>query len=145
MRLLDRLLSKEPSFEVVTDLDAIMTRTVGFKFEGRIHKIPPLPVESFLYATNALAKIESLRKKDKLTATELLKAYEELFAIMCPTITIEHIKKMSHHQVGSLFNTILEIILGKAELTAQKKNITNSMEQVNKAGLSESGLAELNS
>jgi hypothetical protein len=113
--------------QVVTDLDAILTRTVGFRFGGRVHKIPPMDVTQFMEAMNALATIDLLRQKKVVEAEELLAAYVSLFTIVCPTIRAEDIQSMNHHQIGALLNTIMELIMGKPELEHQKKSSLGPM------------------
>lgn len=108
--------------EVVTDLDALLSKPVGFKFHGRIHIIAPLEVAEFLRATSAIASIEELRKAENPTEDELVDRYSNVFAVVCPTITKAMVRTMSLQQIAALFSLVLETIMGKAQVEQEKKN-----------------------
>ena len=107
---------------LVCDLDAILTETVGFKFDGVIYEIPPISLEKFILAVQGLAVLDSLKQKKELNGTELLDAYESLFRLVCPKLTRKIIQDMGHQRIGALLNLIIEVIMGKATLTLEKKN-----------------------
>src|SRR3954470_2209904 len=72
---------REP-LEIVADLDAIVSRTVGIHFQGRMHELRPLPLHGFLEVLNGIAKLEQLRAKPTVDEKELLDAYEGVFTRM---------------------------------------------------------------
>jgi len=107
---------------LVCDLDAILTETVGFKFDGVIYEIPPISLEKFILAVQGLAVLDNLKQKKELNGPELLDAYESLFRLVCPKLTRKIIQDMGHQRIGALLNLIIEVIMGKATLTLEKKN-----------------------
>lgn len=109
---------------VVTNLDAIKSRTIGFRFNGKIHKIKPLPVDKYIEATFAMAGIADIvaNKKKLKSESQLLDAYEGIFSILCPSVTRADLNNMSVQQIGALYNTVLEQIMGRDQFEAQKKS-----------------------
>lgn len=109
--------------EVVTDLDAILGRTVGVRFHGRVYRIPPLSFEEFLIATNALAELEKLGKERIVSIEQVRQAYVGLFQICCPEIVKDkNFSELTNQQFAALYKTIFEQLMGKPELDAQKKS-----------------------
>lgn len=111
-------------FVVVTNLDAIKTRTIGFRFNGKIHKIKPLSIEKYAEATAAMAAIGELimSKKRIKSEAQLLDAYQAIFSVICPSVTRDDLENMSVQQIGALYNTVLEHIMGRDQFEAQKKS-----------------------
>lgn len=111
-------------FVVVTNLDAIKTRTVGFRFNGKVHKIRPLSIEKYAEATAAMAAIGELvmSKKRIKSEAQLMDAYEAIFSVICPTVKRADLEDMSVQQIGALYNTVLEHIMGRDQFEAQKKS-----------------------
>lgn len=109
--------------DVVTDLDAIIGRTVGVRFHGRVHRIPPLSFEAFLSAVNALAELELLGKKKVVSIEEVRQGYIRLFQICCPSIVKDSdFSELNNQQMAALYKTVFEQIMGKPEMDAQKKS-----------------------
>lgn len=109
--------------EIVTDLDAILGRTVGVRFNGNIHRISPLSFEEFLLACNALAELDRLKTEKVVSVEEVRGAYSDLFGICCPSILKDSaFDKLTNQQIAILYNMVLEQIMGKAELEYQKKS-----------------------
>jgi hypothetical protein len=122
---------KLQGIEVITDLDAILTRTIAFQLNGKMYKVPPLTVERFTMAVNGLAMIDQLRLRDseekKISEKELLDAYEVVFSSVCPSIKRRDIEAMSQQQVAALFNTILAQIMGQKRFDSEKKSTPKPM------------------
>lgn len=129
MRLLKKVFKKSPKVEIITDLDAILTRTVGFRFNGRIYQIKPLTLEQFALATNALAGIDLLRRETHIDSDQLIDAYANLFEVVCPEIGRKDIQEMGVQRVAALYQLVVEIIVGKAEIEAQKKSTLKPTDQ----------------
>lgn len=109
--------------EVVTDLDAILGRTVGVRFNGRVYRIPPLSFQEFLMATNALAELEALGKERVVSIEQIRQAYIALFQVCCPEIVNDKkFSELTNQQFAALYKTIFEQLMGKPELDAQKKS-----------------------
>jgi hypothetical protein len=107
---------------VVSDLDAILTRTVAFTFNGRTHKIPPLALSDFLLLTEGMARIESLKTKMTLSEAEVLDAYEALFRPACPTLRRREIDQMTVQQIGALHELIVKHVIGAKQFETEKKS-----------------------
>lgn len=117
---------KVSDLEVVSDLDSIVSKSVGFRFEGRIHEIKPLSVQEFIYAANALAACDDLlarsKKGERMTEDMLLDAYAGVFAVMTESIDRDCVARMTIAQVGALYSLVLECVMGKAVFHAEKKS-----------------------
>lgn len=114
-----------PKVEVVTDLDAIVGRTIGIVVLGRKHVVKPLDMRQFIQASNAFAALNQMSDQSKgvKTEDELLDAYTEVFSSMCPTIKRKHVEQMNHQQVGALLNTLMAQYAGKVLGDDQKKRL----------------------
>jgi hypothetical protein len=138
---------RSQGFEIVTDLDAILVKTVAFRFQGRTHVIPPVKNEEFFRAMNALARLDVLKKQDVISPEDLLEAYSDLFRITFPSITREYLERMSPHQLGVLFNLVIECIMGKTHVDTEKKSTAKHTAQTKRpiaqrGGSRESGLKQ---
>lgn len=102
------------------DIDAVREKPFAFKLAGMIHVIKPMNVVQFVEVTEALAHLDSLKSK-KCSKEELLAAYDNLFGRVCGSVTREMLENMNSSQVAALLNTIIEFIMGKAHLEAEKK------------------------
>lgn len=124
--------------EVICDLDAILSKTVAFKYNGKIYEIPPLTFQEFIRATNALAEIDILRKKEGLDEAQVLSAYDKIFSIVCPSFDRVILNTMGNQQIAALFNLVIEVIMGKATLEVEKKNTATPMVPQNHQNLAAS-------
>lgn len=117
-------------FVVVTNLDAIKSRTIGFRFNGKIHKIRPLSIEKYIEATAAMAAIGELIASKKRITTEarVMDAYDAIFSVICPSVTRSDLENMSVQQIGALYNTVIEHIMGRDQFEAQKKSPSSEKE-----------------
>lgn len=106
--------------EVVSDLDALISKTVGFKFQDAIYGIKPLDMNEFLLVTNELAKLDALKTNKIKEVDQLLDGYQGLFDA-CLDKQID-VKTMRYTQVTAVFNLILECMMGKAQLEMEKKS-----------------------
>jgi hypothetical protein len=111
-------------FVVVTNLDAIKSRTIAFRFNGKVHLIEPLSVDKYVEATAAMAAIGELitSKKRIKSEAQIMDAYDAIFSIMCPSVRRADLNDMSVQQIGALYNTVLEHVMGREQFEAQKKS-----------------------
>jgi hypothetical protein len=123
--------SPKGEVRVISDLDAIISETVGFRFEGKVYEIPPLTLETFIIAVQHLAVLDGLKNKEKVTPEELLSAYTNLFSLVCPKVTRATVETMGHQRIAALLGLIIEVIMGKATLDAEKKRPQTSTEALN--------------
>lgn len=99
--------------EVVTDLDALVSRSVAFRFQGETFEIKPLTTGETLAAYNAFSKVDELAKKSRITGPEILDAYEAIFTTVCPSFKRRHLEKLMPSQLAALFNLVLETVTGR--------------------------------
>lgn len=123
-----------PEVSVVVDLDELTRRHVGFRWKGIIYQIPPLEFETFLRVMNQCAVLDELRTSKKLSEEQLTTAYFQLFVQMqiTPAIKRQDIKTMHHTQIAALFNLIVEVIMGKAQVDYEKKSLQAQSQQVSR-------------
>lgn len=108
--------------QVVSDLDAICVKPVAIQWQGRTHVLKPITTAEFLRASEAMAKMDALTKKDKdqIKLDELVDAYANVIASVCDTITRKDVLKMSQAQVGALIQVIIDHVTGR--IHAEKKS-----------------------
>lgn len=106
---------------IVTDLDRMISKPVGFRWNGRIHKIRPMTNETFLRVINELAKMDAAYKSENKDEEVIVRLYHGLFSSVCDTISYKDVKKMSYAQVAALFKEIVACVTGKAHVEDMEK------------------------
>lgn len=115
----------EDGVELIADIDAIIEKTLSFKFMGRIHKLKNLDLENFMIWSNAWASMFELKDKKDVSEDETLKKYHEVISSMCDSITIGDLKKAERPQIAALFGIVIDHALGKDRTKDyQKKKMT---------------------
>jgi hypothetical protein len=107
--------------EVIADLDAMLSSNVAFKFKGKVHVLKPIDLETFMLATEAMARADALLKKKEISYNECVQQYVDIICSVCDTISKEDIEQMTIAQVSALLNLVLETISGK--VLEKKKTI----------------------
>jgi len=107
--------------EMVSDLDAIIQKTITFRLLGRVHEIRPISTKSYLEYINALAAVIQLSDQDKVTPTELIQKYHALVSSVVDSISLSDVESMTQAQVGALFQLIMDTITGKSHVEGEKK------------------------
>lgn len=108
---------QESNAAVVSDLDALVSEPVAFRFQGRIHEIKPISTLELLKFTNAFSGLQELSgKSDQITVSELVEAYTEVISSVCPTITKVHVENMTQSQVSALFQLVMDSVVGRAHV-----------------------------
>lgn len=80
---------------------------------------------------NGMARLDMMRKRNDLTKTELIDAYDEVFSKCCDTIGKKQILKMTDAQIGAFFQHVIDCITGRAHAEdTEKKNIQRTITQV---------------
>jgi len=118
---------RESQVELVSDLDAMIAKPVGFRLHGRIHEIKPIALEEFYKFANAWTKIMSWKEADSIKPDEYLDGLTALFASVCPTIHRQDVERLTQAQAAGLFELIIESVTGKAHVkpdieATEKKN-----------------------
>lgn len=129
-----RLAAQNDSALPIVDLDQIIAEPIYFRFQGTTHKLRPINTAEFLMATQSLAKMDALRKKDEIKQDELISAYASLISSVCDSIGVKEIYQMTQAQLGALVQLILDHLQGKAGQDLKKKQVTQS-EQPETSGL----------
>lgn len=110
---------------VVVDLDRMISRTVAFRFMGRIHKINPMTQENFLKVVNGLARLDALRTRKDITLDDARKEYANLFTKCIDSISYDDVKMMTEAQISALLKQIIDCVTGTAHADPEKKNSLN--------------------
>ena len=110
--------------EIVSDMDAILTRSVGFVFQKKTYVIHPIIGERFFRMANAMAEAQMLASSEKVIkdVDMLLDAYAKMFQIACPKIKRKHVAQMDQAQVSNFVNMIMMQMMGAKMLDEEKKS-----------------------
>ncbi len=112
---------------VVTDLDRLVSESVGFRWNGKVHLIKPMSTEVFLFVLKDLARMDAIYKSKIRDEDTILRTYASLFQNVCDTISYDDVLKMSHAQITALFREIMDCVKGKAQSDeSQKKTLQMS-------------------
>lgn len=97
---------------LIADLDALVAEPVSFRFGGQTHLIKPIDAETA--AKFELARWHMMQefKKPDLTHDEIMGLTTAPLSMVCPSITVEDVKKMNRIQIAALFKLIVEQIVG---------------------------------
>lgn len=107
--------------EIVADLDALVTKSIRFRFLDRVHEIRPVTTGKLLEVYAAFHEIDLLSKRAEISADELMERYHQLFHSVCETIDLDAVGKMTQQQSAALFGLILEAVTGKV-VSSEKKS-----------------------
>lgn len=123
MKLWPARTKAQKEIEPVTDLDAIVSEPVPFKFKNKIHYLKPMALDEFLKFTNAQAKLMDTIKntENKLTGETLALKYHAVISSVCDTITIEDINDMEQAQVAALYQLVIDLVTGQVNYGDGKK------------------------
>lgn len=118
--------TRQDNIPVVSDLDAMISSAVPFRFMGKVHYIKPISVLEFYQYTQALGKLVELKDAEKVTGEELVDHYFNLFKTVCDSITHHDIERMTTSQASALFALTLDCVTGKAQAVQdeEKKKTT---------------------
>ncbi len=111
--------------KIVADLDRMITEPFAIKVLGKVHRIKPMDLQTFLKTAEGIARLDAYRGMKKIDEKELLKAYAFLFSNCCDTIGIKEVKKMSQAQIGGFYQQVIEVVTGRAHASdeAKKKSL----------------------
>ena len=110
--------------EVITDLDALISKPIAFMFQSKKHLIKPITTETFFKITNALAAMAAIKNQKDITKDELIKLYVDCFSAVCDTIGPKEVDGMTSAQCGALLQAILDCVNGKAQIDDSEKKKT---------------------
>ena len=106
------------------DLDALISESVRFKFQGQSHEIKPVSIEVFMRFSNAWYELQQLIKNDQIDEKSAMDVSVGLIQSVCDSLPEEKIRnEMSVAQIGALVQLIVETVTGHDtdEETIKKK------------------------
>lgn len=116
-----------PPTKIVCDFDALLSESVGFKFQGRTYTVASLDLENYMQVTLAyksLVDMIELRSTGQpMTYEEVYGKYYDLIHPLVPDFTYESLTKLPFNLLNHLMNLILKQIAGDPSLLdPEKKN-----------------------
>jgi hypothetical protein len=124
----------ERDMSMVVDLDDLVTRPVGFRFRGKLHRVEPVSAQTFMELSDALSEAGNLldraRAGDKLGEEAVYAAYQKFVSVLCPSFTVNLLRDMQLPQVHALINLIIKHATGqpmRLEEITEKKKMTLSL------------------
>lgn len=124
------LTKKEDDFEIIADIDAVITKALGFKAFGQNHRLKPLTTETFLLYTEAMQNL--LHLPDDVKSEEVIQAYFKVVSSICDTVTMEQIKKAEKSQLAALFQVVVDHSMGKTKEIEKKKDMMTQVRLLEK-------------
>ena len=113
--------ASKKDYELISDLDSILSEPISFKLHGRVRVIRPVSTEEFLRFSNALAKLYDLQEKSGVTPEELISRYFDLAKSIIEDISRKDIEDMAQVQIAGLFALLMDVVTGKAHADNEKK------------------------
>lgn len=108
--------------EIISDLDKMVARRIGFRWNGKVHFIAPMELETFLVTMNELqsfSKTMIKAQKGEITFRDCMKDIHRTVASVCSTISLDDLMSMTFAQVNALNALIVKTVTGEAH--AEKK------------------------
>lgn len=119
----------QEDFEIIADIDAVITKPIGFRLHGRSHKIRPVTTREFMEWSSALAHLWNLKKKEDVQDEEIWKAYYNVIHTLCETITLEDIQKCEPSQIAAIYGVLLDHVTGRIQREDEKKKALSQSTQ----------------
>lgn len=117
---------------IVCDFDALMSASVGFKFQNKTYRLATLDLENYMQVTLAykslMEMISQRAEGQQLDMENVYSKYYDLVHPLAPTFAYEDLKKLPFPLLNHLMNLILRQIAGDPSLfdgTDEKKNSLN--------------------
>ena len=110
---------------LVLDLDDLITKPVGFKFRGKIHRVEAVSAETFMELSESLAAAGNLISNSNglIAQEEVYNAYQRFVSVLVPDFTVSMLKEMQLPQVHALINLIIK------HATGQPMDLTGELEK----------------
>ena len=121
---------EDTDVKIVCDFDAMISQSVGFKFQNRFYKLSNVDVKNYMEVTLAyrdLLQMASSRSEGiVMTQDEIYMKYFNLIHPLVPDFKYESIKKLPFVLLNQLVTLILRQLAGDPELfkgnSEEKKN-----------------------
>ena len=110
--------ANEEPVKIISDLDSLISRRIGVKFQGKVLEIEPVDTQSFIRIAQASFEFHKLLHDKEMnnvevTQDQIYRAYYKFISILCPSISMDEIKSMKVQQLSALMQTIVAHISGK--------------------------------
>lgn len=125
--------SKAQSATIVTDLDALISKPIAFKFQNEIFTVKPVDTGTFLKVAASLGDLQALLSREDPTQTnreEIDEKYFNLLSVLCEDLTLAHIQRMTVAQINALLRLVVRHLTGDTEKFMQATE-TDSTEKKN--------------
>lgn len=103
--------------KVISDLDALISQPIGFKYLGKDHIIEPMTTENYIEVCQGLYDMDIVarRKEDdpEFEKDAIYAAYFRFIHSVCKTITLEDLKKAKIAQLHALIALIIKHVKGE--------------------------------
>lgn len=116
-----KLWGRDRSQDIVTDLDALLSEPVPFKFNGKIHTLKPMGLDEFLKYTNAQFEFRSGYENDKSIKEDFAKRFHAVLSSVCETITLDDVMHMTQPQIAALYQLVIDMVCGQVDQGDGKK------------------------
>lgn len=117
---------KKP-IQIITDLDALISEPIGFRFAGEDYEIKPVDTESFMKVANALGNIQEILRQraegQEVSDEQVYRAYLRFTEPLCPGITLKTLKSMAIPQIHALINLITRHLQGQTAELMQAQDV----------------------
>lgn len=124
MGFFDFFKKKGPEIKGLQDLDAMLNESVAIKFQGKTHIIKSPTNEAFYRFSKGMLRLQNL-KEESISTEEFIQIYSDIIIPIVPSLTKKEIGKLSVIQANTLFNLIVELVLGKkvSQSSEEKKSL----------------------
>lgn len=126
--------------DIISDLDALIEKPIGFTFQGKTHVINPITTATFFKVANALSAMDALKNKGDYSKDDLVGVYLGVFSSVCDTIGRKEIESMTQAQAGALLQIILDCVVGKAQV--ERASVENTEKKKTRTTHKQNKLAE---
>jgi len=104
--------------DIIADLDDIVTKPVAFRVNGKVFKVQPVDVGSFLEIANVLAELENLMKErsrggTQTTDEQVYQIYFDFVHPLCKEIKLKDIRAMKIPQLHGMVNLVIQHMTGR--------------------------------
>lgn len=111
---------------IISDFDSLLTEQVGFKFQGKIHKLTQVDVRNFITVTLAYQKLIQMMSErsegSELTDQDVYQKYFDLIHPIVPTISFAEMRGMTLVMLNNLVNLVIRQIAGDPTLYEKKSD-----------------------
>lgn len=120
MGFFDFFKKKGPEIKAFQNLDEMLDESIAVKFLGKTHIIKSPSNEAFYRFSKSMLRLQNL-KEESISSEEFIQIYSDIIIPIVPTMTKKDVSKLSVVQANTLFNLIVELVLGKKVVPSGEK------------------------